>query len=755
MTRPTWKQKLADRMPDTLARDIDVFETQMLLVKERKLDERVFMETRLRRGAYGQRYDNGQRYDGAKTATLQFPSGDLTKGPLTLWDAPGMQRIKIPFGALTAEQLEVIAECAEEYSDAILHMTTRQDVQLHFVHIEDTPDMHRRLAAVHITTQEACGNSVRNVTACAYAGVCRGETFDVSPYAKAIAHFLMGHPDTMEFGRKFKIAFSGCKTEPCGLTAFHDIGAIAVVRDVDGVPTRGFEFYVGGGLGAVPQEAKLLSDFVPETELLPLSQAVCRVFGRLGEKKNRQRARLKFLVGKLGIDEFRRLVMEERAILRPDPRWTEFLAEISPQDRPLKAPSKLGDGPFSPAFAKWRRTNVRLQRQEGYAVATISLPLGDITSDQARRIAEIARAYCGDTIRVTVEQNLVLRWVSEADLPALHAELEAIGLGEAGAGTITDVTSCPGTDTCKLGISSSRGLSGELRKRLTVVQDELDPAVKELRIKASGCFNSCGQHHVADLGFLGVSRNVKGRRVPHFQIVLGGQLANNGSSFGLAIGAIPSKNVPAAVQRLTSRFVADRKEGETFQAWIQRIGKAQIRTLLGELTETPAYDVDRSYYSDWGDPREYTIGDMGVGECAGEVVPQIEMALAASERAVFEGQLHLESGDAPRAARSAFEAMILAAQGLLRHVEVQVTDDADDVVASFRQHFYETQLFHDPFVGGKFAHYFFKAYAERAEQERIDDERAHHAIEEAQLFIEGAHGCYERLTRQRLAPAAE
>jgi sulfite reductase (ferredoxin) len=282
----SWKDRLSAEIAPDLAREIDVYETQIELKKQGKVDDKLFAETRLRRGAYGQRYDNGQRHDGVAAQKLSYPT-DLLKGPETLWDAPGMQRIKIPFGGVTPRQLEVLADLAEEYSDEILHVTTRQDFQLHFIHIEDTPAIMRRLAAVGITTREACGNSVRNVTACPIAGVCRDETFDVTPYSQAMMKFLLGHPDTQDFGRKFKIAFSGCKENACALTTLHDLGFIARKRVVGGVEKRGFETYVGGGLGAVPYTAKLYDEFVPEEEIMPLAQAISRVFARLGEKKNR------------------------------------------------------------------------------------------------------------------------------------------------------------------------------------------------------------------------------------------------------------------------------------------------------------------------------------------------------------------------------------------------------------------------------------------------------------------------------------
>src|SRR5690349_18431635 len=372
VTSADWKEELAGKMPEHLAREIDVYETEIALRKQGKIDERLFAETRLRRGTYGQRYDNGERHDGTKVQHIPYPSGELTKGPNTMWDAPGMQRIKIPGGGMNADQLETMAELAEEYSDGIAHVTTRQDFQLHYVHIDDTPALMRRLAAANITTREACGNSVRNVTACPYAGVCADEAFDVTPYSQALAKFLLGHPDCQNFGRKFKPAFSGCSQHACGLTSLHDLGLIATKRVENGVEKRGFEMYVGGGLGAVPYQAKLFDSFVPPEELLPLAQAIARVFAKLGEKKNRNRARIKFLIQDLGIEKFRELVLEERKNLPPDPRWTEYIESATDEfkEAPLKPAGKaplLG----SADFQRWLKTNIRTQKQAGYAVVTI------------------------------------------------------------------------------------------------------------------------------------------------------------------------------------------------------------------------------------------------------------------------------------------------------------------------------------------------------------------------------------------------
>ncbi len=747
-----WKTRLADRIAPALAEEIDIYETQIEARKHGRIDEKVFAETRLRRGAYGQRYDNGLRHDGVSQQQIAYPSGELTKGPSTVWDAPGMQRIKIPFGGLSAEQLEVLADLAEEYGDGIAHVTTRQDVQIHFVHIEDTPTLMRRLAAVGITTREACGNTVRNVTACPIAGVCRDEVFDVTPYAKACARFLLGHRDTQDFGRKFKISFSGCAEHACALAHMHDFGAIAVTRQEGGREQRGFAVYVGGGLGAVPHQAKLLDAFVPEEELLPLAQAVARVFARLGEKKNRQRARLKFVVAKLGIDEFRKVVAEERSRLTPEAAWTDFLSTVNePYEAPLEPPRALPASASTIAgFDAWRSSNVYAQRQPGYVTVAVTLPLGDATASQLRGLADLARRHIADTIRTTVEQNLVLRWVPEGDLPEVYAGLVALGLGAPGARTIVDVVACPGTDTCKLGIASSRGLAAELRGRLASKAVALDRSVQDLSIKVSGCFNACGQHHVADIGFYGVSRKVGSYTVPHFQVVLGGGAHRNAESHGLAMAAIPSKRIPEVVDRLADAFLRGRSGDETFPAFVNRTGKVKIKGLLDDLARVPSHAEDASFYSDWGDPREFTLGDMGVGECAGEVVSAVEFGLAASERQAFEAQIELEAGRSVAAAGKALGAMVEAARALIQAQSADARGDAAAVIAEFRRRYYDTQLFFDPYAGGKFAHYLFRAQEDGTDG--VDGDEAHRRVEEAYLFIEAAHACYGRLSTPPAPP---
>ncbi len=337
------------------------------------------------------------------------------------------------------------------------------------------------------------------------------------------------------------------------------------------------------------------------------------------------------------------------------------------------------------------------------------------------------------------------RWVSEVDLPDFYRALCEIGLGEPNAGTIVDVTACPGTDTCKLGIASSRGLARELRSRLSQISYQLDAAVKDLRIKVSGCFNSCGQHHLADLGFYGISRNVNGYTVPHFQVMLGGKWKENAGAYGLAVGAVPSKRIPEVVTRVTEYYVKDRFRGENFQDFISRIGKKEVKAMLEDLTQIPSHAVDPSYYSDWGDPREFTLTDMGVGECAGEIVSQAQFTLAVSERELFESQIHLDKEDFKKAVQTAYTSMIHAAQGLIKTQNAEISDDEDAILSDFRQRFVDTKIFYDKYAGSKFADFLFKAREPLKNNSEIGNDLALQRIQEAQLFIDAAHSCYNKL----------
>ena len=696
----------AEAIPSDAARAIEIYEMQLGRVQAGQMPEEIFLEFRLRHGVYGQRDDGSQ-----------------------------MIRVKIPFGGLNASKLEMLADIAEEFSDNIIHITTRQDVQYHYVDINNTPELMRRLASVGITTKEACGNVVRNVTACPLAGVCNDEPFDATPHSNALSAFLLGHQDAQDFGRKFKIAFSGCHEHACGLGYIHDIGAVAAIKEVDGKPKRGFKLLVGGGLGPVPHQAKVLDEFVPEEELLPISQAIGKVFTRLGERKNRNKARMKFVVAKLGIEEFRRLVLEEREQLRYDPAWTAYLDNLDAyEETPLKPPMQLNGTSKPEGFDAWYATNVRAQRQPGYAVVNVTLPLGDITAEQTRALADISRQYVKDTIRTTVEQNLVLRWVSMNDLPALYRDLKAIGLGAAGAESTVDITACPGTDSCKLGISSSRGLAAYLRNYFinTGVKDE----IKDLRIKISGCPNSCGQHHIANIGFFGSSRRMGKQIAPYYQVILGGHAIENASAYGLAAGKIHGKNIPQFIEHLTGKYLDERHDDESFTDYIARLGKVEIKAILREYDQIPSFEEDPSYYIDTGDTKQFRL-KKGVGECAGALVELVSFMLEEADRLIYEAGLQLEQDEYTDSAQHAYEAMIKAADALLTTEGMQHIDN-ETTITEFRNRFFDPGIF---FAG--YGAHLFKAVEE--DTNTFDQELTHRRVEEATLFVEEAHNVYGRM----------
>ena len=693
-------------IPADVAREIEIYEIQLGRVQEGQVEESLFTEFRLRHGVYGQRDDRSQ-----------------------------MIRVKIPFGGLTAAQLEMLADVAEEFSDNIIHITTRQDVQYHYVDINNTPELMRRLASVDITTKEACGNVVRNVTACPISGVCQDETYDVTPYSKALSAFLLGHPDAQDFGRKFKIAFSGCEEHACGLANMHDIGAVAAVKEVDGEVKKGFKLYVGGGLGAVPHQAKVLDEFLPAEELLPISQSICRVFTRLGERKNRNKARLKFVIAKYGIEEFRRMVYEDRETLRHDLEWTAYLDNLNAYDEsPLKPPTQLNGASKPEGFDEWYNSNIRLQKQPGYAFVTITLPLGDITADQTRALADISRKYVKDTIRATVEQNIVLRWVTMTDLPALYKELKEIGLGDPGAESLVDIVACPGTDSCKLGVSSSRGLAAHLRNHF--IESGVQNDIKDFRIKISGCPNSCGQHHIANIGFFGSTKRIEGRNAPIYQVLLGGHMIENASSYGLATGKIHGNYIPAFIEELTGKYVDEKQGEETFTDYVARLGKVEIKAMLSKYDKIPTYEEAPEFYVDTGDTKDYEL-KTGVGECAGMLVALVSMKLEESDRLIYESGLSLEKGTYQESAEKAFDAMIRAADGLLTTVGLQYIDDAT-TVNEFKTHFFDTGNFFAGYGG-----HLFKATEE--DTSTFDQELAHRRVEEATLFVEESHHIYGRM----------
>ncbi len=567
-----------------------------------------------------------------------------------------MLRIKIPQGKLSAQQLECLADLAERYSKGIGHITTRQDMQLYWIPTREAPMAMAQAASVGLTSREACGNSVRNVTACHLAGVSPIELFDVTPHANAVTQHFLRNPVSQKLPRKFKIAFEGCSIDHAK-TAIHDIGAVAAIQEENAERVLGFRLYVGGGLGSAPMQAISLEPFTPTTDLLRTCEAIVRVHDRLGDRKNKAAARIKFVVKRLGPDAFRKEVFAERDKLPAYPydamQTTETdekpgkptaniqpSAPVNPSTRPgglvLRLRSALvpseAEGrveglaqDFAPqavpaglngTFKRWLFTNVMGQKQPGYSVVTIRLRLGDITSAQMRALAQIIRRYCGEYLRVSIEQNLVLRWVRNERLAALFSELEPLGLTEPEANRLHDVTSCPGAETCQLGISASRGLARALEARFKDIGLSGDD-IEDIRIKVSGCPNSCGHHHIADIGFFGGARKITERLAPHFQLLLGGLTEEGKAQFGQPVLKLPARRIPDAVVRIFELYRKDRQSAqESFQAFVARVGLECWKQALAPFETLPPYDESPEAYRDWGAESDFSLGGMGPGECA-------------------------------------------------------------------------------------------------------------------------------------------
>ena len=578
-----------------LPEEIDDFETEATRFRQGEWDPGKFTAFRLCQGVYGQRQADAQMF-----------------------------RIKIPFGGLTAEQLEALGRVVRDYVPLGKgHITTRENIQLHFIPLENTPEVMRVIGEAGLSTREACGNTVRNVTSCPMAGVCQGEIFDVTPYVGAFARYFLRHPFTQTLPRKFKVAFSGCPTD-CAITGIHDLGFLAQTRSENGQQSRGFRIVTGGGLSILPRVAYTLYDFVPISDYLKVSEAVIRIFHRSDElRKNKMKARIKFLIDRIGIDAFREMTDEE--LQQPwaqepiDPEPYLFLEDESASAPGVPAHIEQPNG-NNRAFHHWRDTNVLPQRQKGYHAVFVKVPLGDIRTEQFFSLARIAREYAGGRARTTHQQNLIFRWVREETLYPLWRELEDIGLAETEVHTITDVTSCPGTDSCKLGITSSMGLAHALRKSL--LEDEIikDPFIQDLHVKMSGCPNSCGQHHLANIGFHGAAvKGVgNGNQVPAYEVFLGGSYADGATRIGKRIRSrVPAKRTPEALRKILIYYQENRNSGETFNDFVDRVGPKGFEAVLKDITkvlEPPEGDA-LDLYKDWGKDEPYKL-ERGEGECA-------------------------------------------------------------------------------------------------------------------------------------------
>jgi sulfite reductase beta subunit-like hemoprotein len=571
MTRQVFLPKFSDK------RDIDEFVQKLEAFERGELTADQFRSYRLLRGVYGQRQSDVQ-----------------------------MIRVKIPFGQVGPEQLHALADVADKYSRGYGHVTTRQNVQLHFVKLSDAEAAQRRLDEAGLTTREACGNSVRTVTACAQANVCSGAPFDVTPYAEAITrHFLRG-PLSGSLPRKFKIAFSGCETD-CAFGAIHDVGLIAQVKDGQ----RGFKVFAAGGLSTTPQAAIVLHDFVPAGELGRVCEALVRLFHALGNRENKARARMKYVLRKLGEEGFRAKYQEQRSAID-----AEAFAELTlpqPANNPPAPPVALAGGGSQPeGYLAWRTTNVIDQKQEGYAAAYVRLFLGDITSAQLRQLAEIVPRFGDGTLRFTVDQNLLIPWVDKKSLPALYAALREIGLSLGDVHTALDVTSCPGAESCNLAVTSSRNVSRAIAERLAVDDVSGASGLAGTSIKISGCPNSCGQHHVADIGFHGAAKHVKGTTFPMYQLHLGGGVDGGGARFGRQVVKVVARRVPEAVAVLVKLFESDHEPGETPSKFFVRVDPKRVVAALGDIAAAPPVPEEQS---DIGEDTGFHVA-IGAGECA-------------------------------------------------------------------------------------------------------------------------------------------
>ena len=577
-------------------RDIERFEIAIDQFLKGEISDDVFRVMRLNNGIYGQR----------QGGTSQ------------------MVRIKLPAGSITPEQFDVMADLSSEFSRGWGHITTRQNIQFHFVELRRIPDLLRRLADVQLTSREACGDTVRNVMACHLAGACPYEKLDVTPWAEAVYRHFVRNPLGQRLPRKFKVNFSGCTTD-CGQAMFNDVGVVAATRTLDnGTIESGFRVYIAGGLGATPHPALALEDFTSREDLLPTVEAALRVFDQTGNRDNKLRARMKWVVDQLGIDEVRRRVIKIRHTLPASSSWPGGIpAEVrhagdAPAGRITEGEvSQVGQSTLinftsSDPFRRWENASVIRGAANGTVSAIAYAPLGDITASQFRALANIQRHFKSD-VRLSNRQNVVFRSLQPSQMRELYDMLEAIGMAQPGAELARDVVACPGADTCNIAVTQSRGLAKAIGEKL---EEEGLAEVGGVRINISGCTNSCGQHHASDIGFFGAERRAHGKSLPGYQMLLGGYVGEEQIHFGEKALRLPAKAAPEAVARVVRRFAAERNAAETFQGWLARSGgAAAVADGLRDLDDIPLPDVAPDFFVDYDETGPFS-GEVGDSECA-------------------------------------------------------------------------------------------------------------------------------------------
>jgi sulfite reductase beta subunit-like hemoprotein len=570
--------------PIAVAGDIQEMREAIGRLKRGEMPEEDFRRFRLHRGIYGQRADQAGYC---------------------------MIRVKVPYGLLTSRQLSGLAAVAQTFADGVAHITTRQDIQFHWVRLENIPTAMEELARVGLTTREACGNTVRNIVGSPLAGVASDELFDVTPHARLLATHFQRHPLSQQLPRKFKISFSGSSSESDSIIPWiHDLGFVAT-SNREGQP--GFKIYVGGGLGAQPRVAEVFEEFTPVDLLVPTAEAILTIFNKYGNRENRNKARMKFLIWKLGLEEFQRLVNEERRrILQSGHEFVVPADDPESGYRPATSPSgahSTGD----PAFQLWLESNVFPQKQQHYHIVYVNPTLGDLTADQLVALGKIAERFSNSRVRTTVQQDVVLRWIRSGDLHDLYEEMKQAKLHQPGAQTIANVTSCPGADTCNLGITHSRAL-GRALTTLFQEQNGWKDALKDLRVKISGCPNSCGQHHVASLGFYGATKKAGSKEIPSYVLLLGGGFNSGKQTYGDIVGKIPARRVPEAVSRILQTFLSERGSEENFWQYVERTGVPRFRSMLRDLSDIRS-EKNEELFVDLGQDTAFAA-KTGTGECA-------------------------------------------------------------------------------------------------------------------------------------------
>ncbi|WP_350292871.1 nitrite reductase [uncultured Croceitalea sp.] len=631
-------------------KDILELERKIHEFQEGKLDEEKFRSLRLARGVYGQRQQGVQ-----------------------------MIRIKLPYGKVSSKQLKRICDVSDEYSTGRLHITTRQDIQIHYVDLNRTPELWAELEKNEVTLREACGNTVRNVTASETAGIDVDEPFDVSPYAHALFQYFLRNPISQEMGRKFKVSFSASDADT-GLSYMHDLGFIAKIQN--GV--RGFKVLLAGGLGSQPRHADVLYEFLPSDKIIPLMEGVVRVFDRYGERKSRAKARMKFLLKDVGLDGFKELLeaQQESIPIHTFPIDADSYPKV--QVATTKAPEvEITD---IKAFEKWKSTNLVSQKQEGYVAIGIKVLLGDFYTNKARLLADLVQNYAAGELRLSLRQNILIPFVKEELIPFFYTELKKLGFVEAGYNKAVDITACPGTDTCNLGIASSTGIAVELER---IIKEEYPEYLSnsDVVIKISGCMNACGQHNMANIGFQGMSVRTKDKLVaPALQVLLGGGNIGDGEGrFADKVVKIPSKRGPEALRVILNDFNTN-GNGASYADYYADKGEHYFYNLLKHLTDVD--NLSAEDFIDWGNTEKYKK-EIGIGECAGVVIDLIATLLFESQEKIEKAEEALAEKKWSASVYYSYTSMVNSAKAILTSEKVKVNTH-NSIIKDFQEKFVVT-----------------------------------------------------------------